>query len=180
MTFALPGDWAILAWIQAHLRADWLDEAVSFYSGLGNGGRLWLAIAFVCLFLPRYRRVGWTMICALALGFVVGNLFLKPLVARPRPCWLDPSVALLIPTPLDFSFPSGHTLSSVVAATTMWCSGHRWLGRVGVTLATLMALSRLYLYVHFPSDILAGMIIGVLIGALVSYFCYKPGYNIKD
>ena len=93
---------------------------------------------------------------------------------------LAPDVALLIPIPQDFSFPSGHTLSSVIAATTMWCSGIRWLGMVGVVMATLMALSRLYLFVHFPSDIIAGIVLGVAIGCGMSHFCYKKGTNSKS
>lgn len=179
MSFAFPGDWAILLWIQEYMRTAWLDVLVPFYSSLGNGGMLWIAIAIVFLFNKRYRYVGVAMLCGLALGWLVGNSFLKPLIARPRPCWLDPSVALLIPVPQDYSFPSGHTLSSVIAATVLWWSGRRWLGVVGILLAGLMTLSRLYLFVHFPSDILAGIILGVLIGSVVSYFCYKKEKNIK-
>lgn len=179
MNFAFPGDWAILLWIQEYMRTAWLDVIVPFYSSLGNGGMLWIAIAVVFLFNKRYRYVGGAMLFGLALGWLVGNSFLKPFIARPRPCWLDTSVALLIPVPQDYSFPSGHTLSSVIAATVLWWSGRRWLGMVGILLAALMTLSRLYLFVHFPSDILAGIILGVLIGSAVSYFFYKKEKNIK-
>lgn len=179
MTFAFPGDWAILLWIQEYMRTAWLDVFVPFYSSLGNGGMLWIAMAVVLLFSKRYRYVGVAMLCGLALGWLVGNSLLKPLIARPRPCWLDPSMALLISTPQDYSFPSGHTLSSTIAATVLWQSGNRLLGGGGVALAVLMALSRLYLYVHFPSDILAGVVLGILIGVVVSYFCYKKDQNIN-
>ena len=90
MSFAFPGDWAILLWIQEYMRTAWLDVLVPFYSSLGNGGMLWIAIAVVFLFNKRYRYVGVAMLCGLALGWLVGNSFLKPLIARPRPCWLDP------------------------------------------------------------------------------------------
>ncbi len=180
MHVAFPGDWAILLWIQEWMRSAWLDTIVPLYSSLGNGGLIWLVIAAICLLSKRYRRVGLAMICGMAIGWVVGNGVIKPFVARARPCWLAPDVALLIPIPQDFSFPSGHTLSSVIAATTMWCSGIRWLGMVGVVMATLMALSRLYLFVHFPSDIIAGIVLGVAIGCGVSHFCYKKGTNSKS
>lgn len=179
MAFTIPGDWSILLWIQEYVRAAWLDAIVPVYSSLGNGGVIWIAMAVVCLFNKRYRHVGVAMLCGLALGWVVGNAFLKPIVARPRPCWLDSSVSMLIPVPEDYSFPSGHTLSSVIAATVLWWSKIRWLGIVGIVLAVFMALSRLYLFVHFPSDILAGILLGILIGSVVSYYCYKEERNIK-
>ena len=94
---------------------------------------------------------------------LVGNVCLKNLIARPRPCWLDSSVRLLIANPTDYSFPSGHTLSSTIAATILTKTDRRF-GYVAIPLAVLIALSRLYLYVHFPSDVLAAAVLGVLIG----------------
>lgn len=89
--------------------------------------------------------------------------FLKNFVARPRPCWLDSSVRLLIANPTDYSFPSGHTLSSVIGATILTKTDRRF-GYAAIPLAALIAFSRLYLYVHFPSDVLAAAVLGVLIG----------------
>ena len=85
---------------------------------------------------------------------LVGNVCLKNLIARPRPCWLDSSVRLLIADPTDYSFPSGHTLSSVIGATILTKTDRRF-GDAAIPLAALIAFSRLYLYVHFPSDVLA-------------------------
>ena len=96
-------------------------------------------------------------------GALIGNGVLKHLVARPRPCWLDSSVQLLIASPSDYSFPSGHTLASAVGAS-MLTMTNRKFGWAAIPLAVLIAFSRLYLYVHFPSDILGGAILGVLIG----------------
>ena len=110
MTFALPFDWPILYFIQEHLRTAWLDVVVPFYSSLGNGGHLWIAIALVLLFSKSYRRVGACMLVGMMAGVLLGNEWLKNLVARPRPFMLDSSVALLIPPPGQYSFPSGHTL----------------------------------------------------------------------
>lgn len=167
MTFALPFDWPMLYFIQAHLRLSWLDTLVPAYSALGNGGHLWIAIAVVLLVTRRYRRVGVCMLVGMMAGVLIGNEWLKNLVARPRPFMLDSSVALLIPPPGQYSFPSGHTLSSFIAAGCMLFGGGWLLGSVGLTLATLMGLSRLYLFVHFPSDILAAVVLGLVIAYVV-------------
>ena len=95
-----------------------------------------------------------------------GNACLKNLIARPRPCWLDSSVQLLIANPADYSFPSGHTLSSVIGATGLTKTNRRF-GYAAIPLAALIAFSRLYLYVHFPSDVLAAAVLGVALGELV-------------
>lgn len=99
---------------------------------------------------------------------LVGNVCLKNLIARPRPCWLDSSVRLLIADPTDYSFPSGHTLSSVIGATILTKTDRRF-GYAAIPLVALIAFSRLYLYVHFPSDVLAAAVPGVMIGELAFY-----------
>ena len=100
-----------------------------------------------------------------ALGVILGNGLLKHLVAHPRPCWLDQSVPLLIANPTDYSFPSGHALSSVIGATVLTGADRRF-GYAAIPLAALIAFSRLYLYVHFPSDILGAVLLGLGIGLL--------------
>mgnify|MGYP001534438284 FL=1 len=99
----------------------------------------------------------------------VGNVCLKHLVARPRPCWLDESVPLLIASPTDYSFPSGHTLSSTISATILTKTDRRF-GYAAIPMAALLAFSRLYLFVHFPSDVLAGAVLGLVIGVVVSRY----------
>ena len=91
---------------------------------------------------------------------------MKNMVARPRPCWLDPSVQLLIAVPKDYSFPSGHTLASVISATILTAMKVKF-GAAAVWLAALIGFSRLYLYVHFPSDVLTAAVLGLGIGLLV-------------
>lgn len=110
----------------------------------------------------KYRRQGVILLAGLAVGVLVGNVCLKNLIARPRPCWLDDSVMMLISSPTDYSFPSGHTLSSVIGATVLTKTDRRF-GWAAIPLAAVIAFSRLYLFVHFPSDILAGAILGVII-----------------
>ena len=161
-------DWSILHGIQTTLACPLLDFVMPRLTALGNSGAIWLVAAGGLLCTRKYRRQGVILLAGLAAGALVGNVFLKHLVARARPCWLDPGFSLLIPVPQDYSFPSGHTLSSFVGATILTRTDRRF-GWAAIPLAVLIAFSRLYLYVHFPSDVLAGAVLGVCIGAGVFF-----------
>ena len=156
-------DWGILHWIQNNITCPFLDAVVPKLTMLGNAGIIWILAGVLLLCTKKYRRQGALVLVGLLAGLLVGNVALKHLVARSRPCWLDPSVQLLIATPTDYSFPSGHTLSSVIGATILTKTDRRF-GYAAIPLAALIAFSRLYLYVHFPSDVLAAAVLGVLIG----------------
>ncbi len=159
-------DWAVLHWIHNTLTCAVLDYLMPKITELGNGGIIWILVGVVLIATKQYRRYGIILIVGLVLGVMVGNVFLKNLIARSRPCWIDHSVALLIAKPLDYSFPQGHTLASVIAATILTLSNKKF-GYIAIPLAILIAFSRLYLYVHFPSDVLVAGFIGVTIGLLV-------------
>ena len=159
-------DWSILHWIQHTLVCPALDFLMPKITLLGNGGAIWLLAAVALLITKKYRRYGVYLLAGLAVGVLSGNVVLKNLIARPRPCWLDTSVQLLIANPTDYSFPSGHTLSSVIGATILTKADRRF-GYAAIPLAALIAFSRLYLYVHFPTDILGAVVLGVAIGLAV-------------
>ena len=156
-------DWGILHWIQNNITCPFLDAVVPKLTMLGNAGIIWILAGVLLLCTKKYRRQGALVLVGLLAGLLVGNVALKHLVARSRPCWLDPSVQLLIATPTDYSFPSGHTLSSTIASTILTKTDRRF-SYVAIPLAVLIALSRLYLYVHFPSDVFAAALLGLLIG----------------
>ncbi len=160
-------DFAILDWIQQNLRCEFLDRVFPFITNLGNAGAIWIVIALILLVTKKYRRVGAMVGLALIFGLIVGNLTLKPLIARIRPFDIREFADLLISKPTDFSFPSGHTLASFEAATVLMINDKK-LGIPALTLAVLIAFSRLYLYVHYPSDIFAGVLLGVLFGVLAT------------
>lgn len=160
---AVNFDWTILHWIQNTLVCPAMDFLMPKITLLGNGGAVWILAAVGLLATKKYRKYGAFLLAGLAIGVLIGNLTLKPLVARPRPCWLDESVQLLIANLTDYSFPSGHTLSSVIGATVL-TKANRKFGLAAMPLAALIAFSRLYLYVHFPTDILAAAVLGVGIG----------------
>ncbi len=142
-----------------------LDRLMPPLSFLGNWGLIWLAAAAVFLLTKGRRKAGATLLLALLLCTLAGNSLLKPLAARPRPCIVHPEYALLIARPEDFSFPSGHAAASFGAAAVILYSDGK-LGVAALVLAALIAFSRLYLYVHYPSDVLAGAALGVLMAGL--------------
>ena len=159
-------DFSLLYSLRNAIQCPFLDFLMPKITMLGNGGCVWLAAACLLLLQPKHRRTGILLLVGLAAGVLIGNVVMKPLFARPRPCWIDTTVEMLVAVPRDFSFPSGHTLSSVIAATILSLAEPRF-AIVAIPLAALIALSRLYLFVHFPTDILASVVIGIVVGVLV-------------
>ncbi len=164
----------ILDWIQNNLRCGFLDWFFTWFTKLGNGGYLWIAAGIILLFFKKYRSGGLNTLTSLLIGHLVGNMCLKHIVCRARPCW-DVAVDMLIHIPTSYSFPSGHTLSSFVAAVCIYKTDKR-LGYVAIPVAALMGFSRMYHYVHFTTDVLAGALIGTLIALLTSWYL-KPQYD---
>lgn len=154
---------AVLDWIQLHLRCDFLDRLMPFVSGLSNHGEIWILLAALLLLLRRQRKYGVSAACALTLDLVTCNMILKPLIDRGRPFLLRPDLPLLVPPPGDASFPSGHTAAAFAAVFALrTAESPLWLP--ALALAAVTAFSRLYLYVHWPTDILGGILLGAAVG----------------
>ena len=147
-----------------NIRFNFLDSAMLFITTLGNGGFIWILTGILMLCFKKTRKAGITALLALLIGFLICNILLKPLVARIRPYEIR-DIIPLIPKPSDYSFPSGHSTSSFAAATALYMNFKK-KSISFIVLAVLIAFSRLYLYVHFPTDIIAGIIIGILSGIL--------------
>lgn len=158
-------EFSFLYWLQ-ELRNPFLDSLMPAVTFLGNGGWFWIILGVILLAGKRTRKTGLAVLLSLLAGLIIGNLFLKNLVARSRPCWIDPSVPLLIGVPQDYSFPSGHTLASFEAAVSVWFYNRRW-GTVLLVLGVIIGFSRMYLFVHFPTDVLAGALLGTVIAIAV-------------
>ena len=158
----------ILNGIQSAFQSDLMDQIMPAVTALGNGGIFWIASGLVFTMYKRTRTLGICILTALVLEVISCNVILKPLIARPRPFSYDPTRMLLIPAPEDYSFPSGHTAVSFAAASAAWFMKNRKLGAAFGVTACLIAFSRLYLYVHYPTDIFAGAVIGILCGAAAS------------
>ena len=153
----------ILDWIQAHLRCGFLDAVLPIISWTANHGEIWILLALALVLRKSSRRQGWTVALALVLDLVCCNLLLKPLIGRVRPFAVNPAVELLVSPPLDASFPSGHTAASFAAVFALRESGSP-LWKPALAVAVLIAFSRLYLYVHWPSDVLGGALLGAFLG----------------
>lgn len=152
----------ILWWIREHLTHPFLDTVMPYISSLAHSGEFWILLALILLCFKKTRKAGMAMGIAMACGYLIGNMGMKNLFARTRPYDVT-EVELLVAKLHDFSFPSGHTLVSFEAATALTVYHRRW-GIAALVLATVIALSRLYLFVHYPTDVLAGALLGVGIG----------------
>lgn len=150
---------------------DWLSDIMIFFSTIGNGGMCWIAVCIVLLLLPRTRKCGIAMAISMLLTMILGNEIIKKVVARPRPCAVDRSVTLLIPFPGQYSFPSGHTSNSFSAAVSILLF-YRKQGIIALIVAGIIAFSRMYLFVHYPTDILGGILLGTL-NAMLVYACMR-------
>jgi len=162
-----------------NIHTDLLDKVMIGITYLGEKGIFWIGIAIILLFFKKTRKCGIFMLISMAIGVIIGNGIIKNLVARPRPCWIDESINLLISNPKDFSFPSGHTLASFEAAITILLFNRKW-GIVALITAILVGISRMYLFVHFPTDVLAGAVLGTVIATLVYFIGNKIEKNIKN
>ena len=155
-------DGQLLLWLKEAFSHPVLDEIMTGISALGNKGFIWIAIGIVFLCMGWKKKVwrdrGFLVLFSLAANFLACNVVLKPLVDRTRPYYvLD--YTPLIPPVGDPSFPSGHTSASFAAATAIYAINRKW-GAAAYVFAAIMGFSRLYLGVHFPTDVAAGALVG--------------------
>lgn len=165
MNFILNIDNSILRFIQNNIRNNVLDTIMPIVTSLANSGFIWILICVVLIYNKKYRSYGFIMAINLLLCLIIGNLTLKPIVARIRPFNTNPIYELLINAPKDFSFPSGHTMVSFSCSCILFYMNKK-IGIIALLFSGVIAFSRLYLYVHYPTDVLAGMIIGILLSFL--------------
>lgn len=156
---------SILDWIQT-LHTPFLDKIMVFITRLGDAGIIWIMLSIVLLLIPKTRKSGAVMVVALVVDVLLCNIVLKNLVARTRPYDVITGVHLLVAKLHDYSFPSGHTAASFASVTALYLAGEKKLWKFALVLACLIAISRLYLYVHYPTDVLGGILFGVISGYL--------------
>ncbi len=181
--FAHHFDIPVLDWIAEKLWCPALDVLMPWITKLGDGGIFWIAVAAILLFVPKYRKAGLSMGIALLMGLVLCNLTLKPLVARIRPydfvaAHYGRNISLLVSTPHDFSFPSGHTIASFEGAVALFVHNKK-LGVPALILACLVAFSRLYLYLHYATDVIVSILLGTVL-ALSGCWLVKKGYGLWE
>lgn len=163
-------DGAIIKYVQKHFHNRFTDFLFPLLSRIGNGGAIWLIIAFYLGYRKATRPLALMLFFSLALAHILSQI-LKPIIGRPRPFVVHPCKRLLIHTPGGYSCPSGHSASSFAAATILLIANRRF-GFFALLLAFLIAFSRVFLFVHYPSDTIIGSLLGVLCAILILYL-YK-------
>ena len=173
-------DMSILLWIQEHLRIAALTPFWKVITFLGNGGWFWLVAAAVLLIPKKTRRVGITALLSITIGFLITNVLLKNIVARPRPFDAYTEIIPLITRPTDFSFPSGHTCASFACALVFFRMLPKKYGVPAVVLAGMGAFSRLYLGVHYPGDVLGGFLVAAFASTLAYHLMQTYQKKAKE
>ena len=155
-----------------NIHTDFLDRFILTVMNItGSYGQLWVILAVALLFFKKTRKAGFTILISYAIVYVVAQYGLKDLIARPRPCHIDETVALLVSRPSSFSCPSTHSAWAFAAAASIF-AWHKIAGIAVGVIALIVALGRLYLFVHFPTDVLFGIALGILF-AFVAYTIVK-------
>ena len=175
----------ILLWIQDNLRNDFLDPIVKFITHSGDHGYLWIALLLILFCIPKTRRTAIIGAVTLLLTFAVTNLCLKPLIGRTRPYEVIEGLTRIIEKQSDRSFPSGHTANSMAVGVSLWLVSKKYeligdkklyfpkaAGWVVLVWSVLVGLSRLYVGVHYPTDVLGGAIIAI-VNTLLVFGLYK-------
>lgn len=173
-------EFAILDFIQNNLRTNIGDAFFVVVTHLGDKGMIWILLGVLLLIWPRTRKAGFAVLLALLADLILCNMILKPLVARVRPYHINTAINLLIPEPGKYSFPSGHTAGSFAAAFALFFRKENKLWQWSMVLASLIAFSRMYLYVHFPTDILGGIAVGLICGYLGHVLVSKVYPYLKE
>lgn len=192
MEALLQLDGGALLWIQENVRNAFLNPIVTFITHLGDHGYLWIALLLVLLVIPKTRKAGLIGAATLLLTFLVNNQCIKPLVARTRPYEVIEGLTILIKKPGEFSFPSGHTANSMAVGVVLFmisqqCEklGDKKLyfpkaaGWFFLILSILIGLSRLYVGVHYPTDVLGGAAVAIF-DACVVFGIYKKFFLKKN
>ncbi len=170
LTLIQEVDVAVLLWIQDSIRNPVMDAILVVYTTMGNAGILWIAVSGIMLCFPRWRRIGLLALISMLLCYCFNDVLIKNLVMRPRPLDTVEQLTVLVPPLSSSSFASGHTVSTFAAVNIYRRKTSKMVAAALFFLAILMGFSRVYVGMHYPSDVLVGMIIGLAGSQLVWYW----------
>ena len=159
-------DQAIFALVHS-LSSSVTNVIMGIFTYLGEAGALWITLSLIFLIVKSTRRLGMYMLICLAVTYLINDIILKNIFERPRPFIADEGIKLVIKAPSGFSFPSGHSASSFTAATAIFLYNKRW-GIWALAVAFLIAISRIYFSVHYPSDVLCGITLGIICALIIT------------
>ena len=165
-------DFSIINFIQENFRCGFLDAIMPVITSLGDVGFIWILISVILLFFKKTRSLGFQLLISIGFAYIIYQWVMKPIIARPRPFTQNPIVELLIKAPKDFSFPSGHTACGFSFVIILFLKKNKWW-IPALVLASLIGFSRMYLYVHFFTDVICGALCGIIFGAISFYFSEK-------
>ena len=168
----MPWDGQFLIWLQENVRSDVLTPIMKLITHLGDKGIFWILIAIVMLFFKKTRPLGIMAGIALVVAVLINNVIIKPNVGRIRPYEVVDGLKLLIERQHDPSFPSGHSGASFAAAVVFLVKGPKKIGIPAIIMAALIAFSRLYVGVHYPTDVICGIITGTCC-AIISFMIWS-------
>lgn len=171
-------DFSILYWIQDNLRNSVMDFLMPLFSNMQNSGLIWIAIAIVLIFFKRTRYCGFAILLAMGIDTLITECGIKNIVCRVRPCNLVNNVDMLVEKPNSYSFPSNHSASAFAAATAVLLTVKKKAWSIPAFIFSgIIAFSRVYVFVHFPSDVLVGIVLGSTVAVLVCYLMKKTGFK---
>lgn len=168
-------DLSMLEFIHANLQNRFFDEIMPPITALGEYSIFWLVLGFILIISKKYRKVGILTVLTVLLTIIIDGAIIKNIVQRPRPFLQVTTINMLITKPLDYSFPSVHTAAAVAACLILFKTIKKY-SIPFIFLAMLIAFSRLYLFVHYPSDVFGGFILGLVSSKIVLYFSEKSKY----
>lgn len=162
----------ILNFIRETFSCKFFDYFFVAITSLSDKGIFWIVLAIVLLCFKKTRKTGICLAVVLIIGEILGNQILKKVFARPRPYTVNPNVTLIVDKLSSFSFPSGHSRCAIECSVVIYANNKKW-GIAAIALAVLTCFSRMYLYVHYPTDVLAGAALGVIDGLLAMVIVKK-------
>lgn len=135
---------------------------------VGSKGEIWVVLGIVLFLVPKTRKTGLCVLASYIIAYYIGDGILKDLIARPRPCMANPDIELIVSRPSSFSCPSVHSMLAFASASVIFWN-YRKSGIIALIFAALIGFSRMYFFVHYPSDVLLGTVLGFGIGSAVYY-----------